>query len=528
MTNVKNEHKMAQETRTISDLMNKGEYQKALSCFYDLETKNPKNKTIKFNKVGFFIDIGLGLKNSEIVKEGIAAGEKLLREPFYKNHKVNFYCNMANGYMSLYQLEYVGKKCVEQLVDNKYLQKAKDYFRKTIKRVDRLDSELRKQLWTNYGNCLDSLGRGMEAFYAYDEALKIDPGFPMALANKAQAMRFFANISGAYKAAMHIKSYQILKSVLENKDLIKFGGMAAKKDFEHEIEQIEKLFKDKSVLSKNLRHPKYNSTYMSEFEKFYVDFCSKYKLFLNFHIHEDGCEASIVDPVFPSLITPIDDKETFYNLAKYINQIKEDYGVARLLLVQSQFKRDDFDRISKRTTFVNTLDYSIFNIYIGLLKSAFKEAYNILDKISRFINEYYKLSVPGDIYFRTIWQYEVNKNEWKIRPKIVNSKNISLYALYDIFLDFKSGYYKRIQEIRNASVHERLVIYDSVLTNWDSKEDKYNIGYETMLFQTINLLHLVKSAVIYLINFVQLEENKRKKDSIGLITPAYVDTTQFL
>ncbi|GAI13237.1 unnamed protein product [marine sediment metagenome] len=132
------------------------------------------------------------------------------------------------------------------------------------------------------------------------------------------------------------------------------------------------------------------------------------------------------------------------------------------------------------------------------------------------------------IYFRTIWQYEVNKNEWKIRPKIVNSKNISLYALYDIFLDFKSGYYKRIQEIRNASVHERLVIYDSILTNWNNKEDKYNISYETMLSQTTNLLHLVKSAVIYLINFVQLEENKREKDSIGLITPAYVDTTQFL
>ncbi|GAH02936.1 unnamed protein product, partial [marine sediment metagenome] len=75
---------------------------------------------------------------------------------------------------------------------------------------------------------------------------------------------------------------------------------------------------------------------------------------------------------------------------------------------------------------------------------------------------------------------------------------------------------------------ERLVIYDSVLTNWDNKEDKYNIGYETMLFQTIDLLHLVKSAVIYLINFVQLEENKRKNDSIGLITPGYVDTTQFL
>jgi len=147
----------------------------------------------------------------------------------------------------------------------------------------------------------------------------------------------------------------------------------------------------------------------------------------------------------------------------------------------------------------------------------------ILDKISSFINEYYKLGIEDHIYFTTIWQ----KNK-KIIPEIVNSKNISLYALYDIFLDFKSSNYQRIRDIRNASVHERLVIYDSVLTSWDKKMDKYNIGYETMLSQTIELLQLVKSSIIYLINFVQLEENKKKKDSTGLIAPIYVDTTQFL
>jgi len=110
---------------------------------------------------------------------------------------------------------------------------------------------------------------------------------------------------------------------------------------------------------------------------------------------------------------------------------------------------------------------------------------------------------------------------------LVKDDNISLYALYDIFLDFKSGYYKRIRDIRTASVHERLVIYDSVLTNWDNKEDKYNIGYDTMLSQTIKLLQLVKSSIIYLINFVQLEENKKIKDPTSLILPIDVDTTQF-
>jgi hypothetical protein len=521
--------KYEKEIYTISDLINKGDYQKALNRLYALETKNSKNKAIKYNTASFLIDIGFGLKNFKIVREGIDKGEKLLKEPFYESQKANLYYNCANGYISLFQLEYDKKGGIKQIVDNKNLQDAKRNFREAIKEIDNFDFKLRSQLWTNYGNCLDQLGRGMEALYAYEEALKIDSNFSMALGNKAMAMRFFADISGTYRGAIYIKSYQILKSILENEDLIKFGSIAAKKSFEYEIKQIKRQFKDKSLLSKSLQHPQYDLTFATLFEKFYIEFCSKHKLFLNFHIHEDKCETSIVDPIFISLITPIDDNKTFYNLAKYINQIKEDYATARLLLVQSQFKRKDFDNISKRTTFVNTLDYSIFNIYIGLLKSAFKEAYNILDKISRFINEYYKLGIKNDIYFTSIWQYKVNKNDWKIRPKIINSKNISLYALYDIFLDFKSGYYEKIREIRNALTHERLVIYNSsILTKWDNKNDKYNIGYDTMLSQTIKLLQLLKSSIIYLINFVQLEENKKRKDSTGRITPMYIDTTQFL
>jgi len=526
---MKKKQKTEKEIYVISDLINKGDYQKALNYLHALEIKNSRNKTIKYNMASFLIDIGFGLKNSKIVREGIDKGEKLLKDPFYKSHKANLYYNCANGYMSLFQLEYDKKRGFEQLVNNKNLQDAKCNFREAIKEVDNFDFKFRRQLWTNYGNCLDSLGRGIEALYAYEEALKIDSNFSMALGNKAKAMRFFADISGIYRAAVYIKSYQILKSILENEDLIAFGGIAAKRSFENEIKQIESKFKDKSLLTENLEHPQCNLTHATSFEKFYIEFCSKHKLFLNFHIHEGKCEASIVDPIFISLITSINDNKTFYDLAKYINQIKEDYATARLLLVQSQFKRGDFNNISRKTTFVNTLDYSVFNIYIGLLKSAFKEAYNILDKISRFINEYYEFGIKDDIYFTSIWQYKVNKNDWKIRPKIINSKNISLYSLYDIFMDFKSGYYEKIREIRNALTHERLVIYDSsILTKWDNKNDKYNIGYDTMLSQTIKLLQLIKSSIIYLINFVQLEENKKRKDSTGRIAPMYIDTTQFL
>jgi len=505
--------KIIQELHAIDVLINKGKCQKALDHLQDLEVKNPKNKIIEFSKVGLLIDIGEGLENSQIVKKGISLGEEILKNPDFEKYKSKLYYNIANGYMSLFLLEYKNK--IEQIVDNENLQRAKSYFREAIKEEDDLDPNLRKQLWTNYGNCLDTLGRGVEALYAYDEALKIDPNFSMALGNKAMAMKFFANISGVYREAIYIKSYQMLKEALKDRNI----DIKAKKIFGSEIQEIENLFEDKSILSKSLNHSKYDSTNMSEFEKYYIEFCSKHKLFLNFHIHKEECEASIVDPIFISLITPIDDDETFYNLAKYINQIKEDYAVARLLLVQSQFKKEDFDSISKRTTFANTPDYSIFNIYTGLLKSAFKEAYNILDKISRFINEYYGLGIRGDIYFTTIWQ-----EKGKIRPEILNSQNIGLYALYDIFLDFKSEYYRKIKDIRNASVHERLVIYDSILRDWNKKDDKYNIGYETMLSQTIELFKLVKSAIIYLINFVNLEEEKKRKESGEKIGEIFFDT----
>jgi len=577
--------KIIQELHAIDVLINKGKCQKALDHLQDLEVKNPKNKIIEFSKVGLLIDIGEGLENSQIVKKGISLGEEILKNPDFEKYKSKLYYNIANGYMVLHSLESksIG---IEQIVDNENLQRAKSYFREAIKEEDDLDLNFKKQLWTSYGNCLDTLRRGVEALYAYDEALKIDPNFSMALGNKARAMKFFANISGVYREAIYIKSYQMLKEALKDRNI----DIKAKKIFGSEIQEIENLFEDKSILSKSLNHSKYDSTNMSEFEKYYIEFCSKHKLFLNFHIHKEECEASIVDPIFISLITPIDDDETFYNLAKYINQIKEDYAVARLLLVQSQFKKEDFDSISKRTTFANTPDYSIFNIYTGLLKSAFKEAYNILDKISRFINEYYGLGIRGDIYFTTIWQKEyylfpidpkleddLNKetisdklrdefkekgypvfsdatitksktNRWvikinnkekfnirkkkrhlnvykkKIRKKILNSKNISLYALYDIFLDFKSEYYRKIKDIRNASVHERLVIYDSIPTDWDKKDDKYNIEYETMLSQTIELFKLVKSAIIYLINFVNLEEEKKRKESGEKIGEIFFDT----
>jgi tetratricopeptide (TPR) repeat protein len=514
------------ECAIISIMIHKGNYNGAIQKLKILESKFTKSDILQLNKGGFLIDAGFGKKDEGIIKEGIKICNELLSKKLDKKLLSHLYYNMANGFMDLFQMYFDKSKELYQIPNNENLQNAKKHYRQSIKNLDFADSNLKKRLWTNYGNCLDVLGRNLEALFCYEKALKYDPKFAMALGNKAKAMKFFADISGVYRVPIYMEAYQMIKSVIEQNDLIQHGGSLAKESFELEIKKIESLFKDKKALLNKIKHKKYSESDLSDFEKFYLEFCSKYKLFLNFHIHDEQCEASIKDPVFISLITPLKDNKTFYNLAKHINQIKEDFAVARLLLVQSQFKREDFNRISKRTYLVYSLDYSMFNLYIGLLKSAFKEAYNILDKIAVFINDYYKIGIgTNKIYFdkRDFWH-----KEGKFREAFLDSKNISLYALYDIFIDFENKYYQKIKDFRNALTHRTLVIYNSSLTDWDKKENSTNIGYETMFHETVNLFRLVKSAVIYLINFVHLEERKKAKKAKGYIAPIYVDDYQFL
>ena len=509
-------------------LINEGKYQEALANLYDCEKKYPHDDNLQLNKAGLLIDAGSGLKNPVVVQRGIEVGEQNLQDKRYEKYQITTLYNLANGYPSLFQLSEKGSG-IESIPKSDNLQKAKSYFRQVLSQDKVLEPALKKQALANYGNCLSMLGRSLEALYVYDEVLKIDRNFSMAIANRAKTLKFFADISGAYREAIYIEAYQEIRSIINNQDLFDIGGLAAKQAFEEILKDIESRFQDKDVLTKPLKHSSYKTENLSDFEKFYLNLCSKEKLFLNFHIHQDQCEAAITDPIFIRLITKVDDDDTFYEYAKYINQIKEDYAVARLLLVQSQYKREDFNNISRRTTFVNSLDSSQFTLYTGLLKSSFKEAYNILDKIAGFINDYYVLAIKEDkVYFTStgqskasVWE-ERNKGSDKIRSQILQSKNISLYALYDIFIDFKSGKYEELKKIRHTLTHRKLVISESMPTDLDNN----NIAYVTMLEKTAELLRLAKSAIIYLVNFVNTEENRKR--SAGKTAQIMVDTSQFL
>ncbi len=470
------------------------------------------------------LKVCLQRRDAEMINTTIAAGERLLPCLPWKTAIAQFYSIVGNTYSGWFELyEYNNNAKTVALSDN--LQKAKTYYRQALSWVKDQNPHLEKQVWVNYGNCLDFLGRGVEALYAYDEALGIDPQFAMAIGNKAITSRHFASISGSYTAAIHIDAYHALHSIIDHAELVAIGGQGAKQHFEEVLHSIEAHVTDKTVLEKRRPHPHYNETHLSDFEKFYLRFCITHKLFLNFHIHDDTCEAALHDSIFISITTPIDDTTTFFKLSRYINQIKEDYAVARLSLVQSQMRRKDFDSISKRTTFINPRDYSRTNIYTGLLKSAFKEAFNILDKIAVFLNRYYDLGLnERSISFDSVWVKDKKKDR-TLRERLLHTENMSLYALYDIHKDFQNGYYQTLKEIRHALTHRQLTIFELGIEGMQQDGDLLSISDDEMLRQTIQLMRLVKAAIIYLINTVTIEE-KKKFTTTGKVGTMSASTAQ--
>jgi hypothetical protein len=487
---------------TVNFWVQQGAFEKALELVREYEKRYPSEPLFCFHKHGLFIDLGSDLNNETLIREGIICGEQLLLLPEHRTSAARIQYNLANGYDSLYKVTEYGHFAA--ILTSENLQRAKDLLRDALNRIPDDAESLKERILINLANCYDQLGRGVESIQIYEQVIAVNPKNPMAIGNRAQALVNFARISGEYREAICIECYQALQSILPDPGLMAIGGPVAVSGFSKLAKKIEALFENHpELLRQSVTHKPYDTTQLSEFERFYVSYCVNEELFLNFHIHQPQAEAATLDPIFISLVTPLKEKDRFYDLAKWINQIKQDFAAARFLLAQSQSTLIGYDSISERTIYVDSLDYARFDLGVGLLEAAFQLAANILDKIACFVNDYLHLGLPDDaIYFRSIW-----KVNGSLRDQVLATENLSLYALYDIQKDFESKYLSEIRRIRNALTHRKLVLYDFKPHDRDMSDSE--IEYGMMVQRTNELMRLVRAAIIYLISFVNLEEEKK-------------------
>lgn len=516
------------ELAVLSDLVIH-EPQEALVLLREYDDKCGKDPNFWFNSGGFLIDIGTDLNQLNLVEEGIDRVELAISQAGYDTP--NMFYNLANGYSALSNLDRRLKGKDYRLdPDSTPLSQAKYYYRKALKKIDHLNRDFRAQLWVNYGNCLSGLGRAVEAISAYDQALRLFPDHPMAKGNLAVELDHFAQI--AEHPIFLLDAHDMLEQVLSDEKLEKCSGVEARRSFEHTRQRIADDISRLGIAC-SAREEEMAPAFPSEYERDYVEFCVHHGLFLNLCLSCCRCGKYARDSVTFSLITDTDDKTSFTRLSRVINEVKERYAFARLLLFQALHPFLDTVSVDSLTTYVDNLDYAVYGIRIASVKLAFESAYNILDKIAHFINDYLELGVKvrTKLTFTTNgWIWRENKSDF-LRPELLGLMNYHLFGLYDLARDLdvdfrqpeQDGYWGQLRRTRNSLTHEYLIPHVEGM-HWAVEADDaaLHLFYTDLVERTIALLQIVRAAVIYLIAFIDLEERKKQQTSSGFIAPMYV------
>lgn len=359
---------------------------------------------------------------------------------------------------------------------------------------------LRKTLM-NLANVYDDLGRTIEAIDIYDEIIE-QCGSAYALLNKGISLYNYSSfmynptpiLSEAYSYFKFISNHT--KSSVELKQKANYF-----------IDKIKFVF-DENILDENvtvdLRRPMEDT-----FESFMINYCLDNRLYLNLCNFCQRCENAIGDKIgIEKMIREIVETEKddpLWVLSSYLNQLKMDYVSARFLLILSQYPDFDLDIITKHVLIVDTQFGEENDIRTQLLKDAFKNFFNILDKISYFMNDYLNLGVSqSSIGFQNVW-FKKGKYNKGINEKLLKMDNEGLTALYDIYLELKKGNEKfYLRDTRNLLTHKYLRITADPSESSKTLEDLHN--------ETIEIAILSKNAIIYLLNLVKINEDQKEQD----------------
>nr|WP_321350346.1 LA2681 family HEPN domain-containing protein [uncultured Methanoregula sp.] len=459
------------------------------------------------NLGSLMIDLGAVAGDKDLIIRGKHHTEYPIKTKPESEITVGQFYNLANGYIALWDSD-KRESLNEGRIDENY-QAAKHYFRKALdlakKPETSLDRNLRAQINTNFGNCLCSVGREVEAFSFYDSALKYDKNFGMALGNKAIELQWLAFLAHGHTHLFLIESQRLYQEALKQPlpreaDLI----------FEKNHAAVDSIIK-KHTGMKPENH--INSDPISQFHEFSRNFCVKHQLYLTPTTFV-GKKNDMVfgDPMFISrFVEKISDAHIVDRHITFLNQIKQDFVVARYLLIQSQYQSTAVDTIDKDVILFDPLDYSVHNAYIEFLKLSLKLTMDTFDKIAQFVREYCGIQKPSarNTHFRTIWTQD--KLHDTLRPEFAARKNKFLFALFDLALDLKDdGYYREIYECRNAVTHRFLIVHEMRIPE-DHSDITSRISREYLFETTITAMQLLRAAVMYLILFVDIEEKKKRK-----------------
>ena len=258
---------------------------------------------------------------------------------------------------------------------------------------------LQCQILTNLGNQLSGAGRLIEALEPRRNAIAIEPRFWMARGTLGLSLTSYARIvhSDYHAAALLFAAHRELTRTIEDARASPgFGHPEATERFEREKVWIDEHV-DLAAISEHLS-PDQGTMGKSRAERAYRAWCLSNYLFLNPINDGLACTAAADDTIpLPDFVTKIGDPPS---LIGFFNQIKQEYVSARWVFYNGTHSNSP--HFSDRdVTLTNTLDYPAYGLAVEQVRTAYRIAYSLFDKIAFFINDYFSLEhSPGPGFVR--------------------------------------------------------------------------------------------------------------------------------
>lgn len=397
---------------------------------------------------------------------------------------------------------------------------------------ENLPLQRRCRILTNLANQLDKLGRFVEAREYWTRAIKLDPNFWMARANRGQGASF-------YMRALYDSGHQGVFALHAHRDLVDavdlivkhptLGDWRLKSTFADQAKGIA----DHVDLDGVKRTHRSDGWDMGEgaTERAYRQWCPDNVLFLNPLNDVEQTSVAARDILgLPSFVTSIDEPPIVIGMA---NDLKQAFVSARWLLWEG--RDSDAPHFSDRDVLLfNTLDYPCYGLSVEKVKIAYRMAYSTLDKIAYFLNHYLALGVPETkVAFRTIWR---DSPKGPIRDRFAKSENWPWRGLFwlskDLFEDdmreSTEPDARAVASLRNHLEHKYVKVLE-----WVSSEGPRHGPFQDTLAhaisrsnlerRTLRLMKLVRAALIYLFLGMHREERQRGAGKTGLIAPMPLD-----
>jgi len=402
-----------------------------------------------------------------------------------------------------------------------------NYLRQAKSLVSGQAELIKNEITTNLANALAHQRRNIEILNSYkcDFELEGDAPFVSSLSKARELLWISKFLNGEshqnlydyeaflllkrLKGNIHNTDYQSIVDTINNDPKIL-----------HLLEYGEEFFNPLADWQTKHKSEKYEPK-----EKAYRKWCLQERLFIN-PINDITTEWIADQDIlqFPNHTVKIGDGPYF---AASFSALKREFCFARYMAyegihqIHPKFETD-------KLYLVNTLDYVDYSGSTEKIKSAFRICFSVLDSLATIMNKYFGCNSKKP-YFTPCW---IEKN-FKDYPE-----NYFIDALYwlscDLFDNEKNGAPNpqeiEIRKMRNAIEHGWLRVAERECSIWDKDSDfAYLVTPQELQNRTLDLLRLVRAAMLYLTFAIKLNENSKKSsDGIVVQSPISVMKDEFI